>query len=159
MALKSKQITFNFSCGCTRFTPITIMWLNTRGGWDTYTFRLQSTRTIESDKKEWSKYLSSLQPDLSYSYNIGDRGRSIYDVQSFETVSVVSQWQRAPENAWVAELFNSPEVYKVESGPVYYPVIVTSKSVDIKDKTGYGERLLSHKVEFTYSYQIVRQRA
>lgn len=154
----SEQITFINNCDCSRYTPFTITWLNKRGGFDTYTFRLKSTRIINNDKKEWSRFLSTLQPDDSFTYQIGDRGSSVYSSISFETATVLSEWQTEAEQVWTAEIFDSPEVYRVVNGPYYLPVVVGNKSVEIKNKKGYGDRLLSRTVEFTYSYEIVNQR-
>ena len=157
MANKSEQKTFTLNCGCDRYTPYTIVWLNKKGGFDAYTFRLKSTRTITNEKKEWSRYLSTLQPGDVFSYKIGDRGRKVYASRSFETVTCVSTWQTAAENNWVAELFESVEVYYYTDGN-YIPVISNPKSVEIRDKSGFSNRMLSHTIDFTYANERVNQR-
>jgi len=154
----SKIKYYNVLCDCNRFTPYRIVWLNKRGGYDSYTFRLKSTRTITTESKEWSRYLSSLQPDDSFSYQVGDRGRSVYSSRAFEGVTVVSEWMSAEDHNWVAELFESPDVYYMQFGPVYIPIVITKKSVEIRDKKGWSNRLLSHTIEFVYANERVNQR-
>lgn len=153
----SHQITYNVTCGCDRFTPFHITWLNKRGGFDFYTFRLKSTRTINNEKKEWSRFLSTLQPNDFYTYTIGDRGRSVYSSMSFETVTVVSTWMNSLESEWTAEIFDSTQVWRYLNG-FYYPVVVGNKSIEIKDGKGYSEKLISRTIEFTYANEIVNQR-
>lgn len=148
---------FNVLCDCYRYQPYHIVWLNRRGGFDKYSFRLKSSRTITNNKKEWSRFLSSLQADNTFGYNIGDRGRSVYSSRSYESVSVVSEWQTLEEHNWVAEMFTSPEVYYV-LGSTWYPIVVTNKSVTPRNKRGYGNRLLSWNVDFDYSFEIISQR-
>jgi len=145
-------------CDCNTWTPFQIVWLNKRGGYDNYTFRLKSTRTITNEKKEWSRYLSTLQSNNTFGYNIGDRGRSVYSSRAFETVTVVSTWMTAAEHNWVAELFESQEVYYRPSPGFEIPVVVGNKSVEIKNKQGIGNRMLSHTIEFTYANERVNQR-
>lgn len=154
---KSELKTFQINCACDRYTPYTIVWLNKRGGFDTYTFRLKSTRTITSEKKEWSRYLSSLQPNESFTYQIGDRGRKVYSSRAFESVVVVSTWQTELEHNWISELFESLEVYYLMGG-LYIPIIVTNKSVDVRDKSGFSNRLLGYTLEFVYANERVNQR-
>lgn len=152
---------FRVNCDCERYTPYRFAWLNRLGGFDTYTFRLKSTHTINSSSKEYKRYLSRYQQDGTFGYQLGDRGRKVYDIQSMDVYTVVSTWQTSQEHAWLSELFTSPAVYLIQTldGVITYdPVIITKNSVEIRTKKGYGNRLLSHTIEFMKAYNQVSQR-
>lgn len=162
--LTTPPIRYVVSCDCERYTPFRFAWLNRLGGMDSYTFRLKSTHTVSSDKKEFTRYLSRYNVATDrYDYILGNRGRKVYDVQAFDIYTVVSTWQDETTHAWLAELFTSPEAYLIttdgDGAITYDPIIVTSKSVEVRDKKGYGNRLLSHTIEFQRAYPTVIQRA
>lgn len=163
MATYSEKLTFKVDCNCNRFTPYRFAWLNRLGGIDTYTFRLASTRTVTAERSEYTKYLSYLQTDNTWGYLKGDRGRTVYDVQSIDIFSVVSTYHNEDTHKWLAELFTSPAVYLINPSltfgfQTYDPIIVTKNSVSIRNKQGFGNRLLSHDIEFVKAYKNVIQR-
>ena len=160
----TSQMIFNVSCGCRIWKPFHISWLNKRGGFDKYSFRLRSTTKLNVGRKEWSRYISRLQDDDTFGYKIGDRGRKNYFVKSFYSYTAVSTWQTQAEHSWLTELFESPEQYYLGSSyngsyyePVYFPIIVTNTSVDLKTKNGLTDRFLSYQVEFVMAYDMSNQ--
>jgi hypothetical protein len=165
MANYTQQRTFNLTCSdCRIWRAFHITWLNKRGGFDKYSFRLKSTTKLNTEKREWSRFLSRLQSDNTWGYQIGDRGRTNYYSKSLYSYTALSTWQTEQEHQWLAELFDSVEAYYIlsnESGgiitPVYIPIIVTNQSVEIKTKRGLNGRFLSHTVEFTTAYDINNQ--
>ena len=164
MANFSRQMNFNFSCGCTNWTPFHITWLNKRGGFDKYSFRLRSTTKLDIQRKEWSRFISKLKLDDTFGYEIGDRGGTSYFVKSFYSYTVVSTWQTEQEHRWLAELFESPEQYYISSSfengyyqPVYIPIIVTNSQIEVKSKNGFSGRLLSYVIDFTMAYDMSNQ--
>lgn len=162
MANYSEIFTFKLNCNCERWTPYRFSWLNRLGGLDSYTFRLNSTESISVERQEFEKYLSYLKSDNSFGYSIGDRGKQNYDIKVITKYSVVSEWQNEETHKWLEELFTSPQVYLISTsldGDITWdPIIITSNSVEIRDKKGYGNRLLSHNIEFIKSYKKVIQR-
>jgi hypothetical protein len=150
---------FNISCGCDRFTPYRFAWLNRLGGVDTYSFRLQSRKSVSITRTEYNRFLSRYAfGDWGYDPSRGDRGRNVYNVKSVDSFSVVSTWQSENEHSWLEELFTSPEVYIVDENGGYSPIIITSNSVSIRDKKGITEKLLSHTIEFQYAFDKIIQR-
>jgi hypothetical protein len=158
----SETFTFKPQCGCIRYDQYRFAWLNRLGGIDTYTFRLKAKTNVNIERKEYSRYLSRWNEAIqNYGYDIGDRGKQVFDVQSFDIISVVSTWQTEEEHKWIEELFTSPAVYLIDyafSNSTYIPIVITSNSVEIRDKKGSGNRLLSHNIEFIYAYKKVIQR-
>lgn len=155
----SERRNFEVSCCDTAYRPFRLMWLNPLGGYDAYTFRMRSTERYEVARQEYQRFLSrySSGGSGSFGYSIGDRGRSVYSVGITPSYAVVSEWQSAEAHAWVAELFQSPEVYLLDAdGPI--PVVVTDTSVEVRNKSGFGNRLLSHTVTFQLAYEKIVQR-
>lgn len=162
MSIYSEKLTFKIDCSCEIFRPVRFTWLNRLGGFDSFTFRLKSTRTVDIQRKEFKKYLSYLTPDLSWNYQIGDRGRTVYDIQSIDIHTVVSTFHDEETHRWLEELFTSPEVYRVTpdafGNPQYDPIIITKNSVVIDTKRKPGNKLLSHDIEYVMAYKKVIQR-
>lgn len=151
--------TYNVSCECERYTPFRFAWLNRRGGFDTYTFRLKSTRNVSTSSKEYTRFLSRYNAGTTaFGYSVGDRGRTVYSNEVAEAYTVVSTWQSEAEHQWLAELFTSTAVFLVDGGQ-FFPIVVTKNSVEVRDKDGYGNRLLSHTIDFVRAYPTVVQRA
>ena len=156
MSVKTEKKKYKLNCDCDRWEPFNLIWLNKRGGFDSYTFRLKSTQTLENTKSNWNRYLSSLKGN-SWTYNIGDRGISSYYSDTIQKAQVLSTWMTEEEYNWVLELSQSNEVYLVKDGNLI-PVALQNNTKEIRDKKGTGNRLLSHTMEFTYSYKIITQR-
>lgn len=159
---------FYVSCPCDTYTPYRLAWLNKRGGLDYYTFRLASKRAIAAETKEWTEFRSKWNPiSTSYGYTETDRGRNTYGAQAVEKVSVHSTWMSAESHEWLSQILYSPKVYYMEhigapnafTSPYrVHPVMIDTKTMQIRSKEGVGNRLLSHDLEFTYAYPIISQR-
>lgn len=152
---KSEQITFKVNCGCERFTPYRFVWRNRRGGFDTFTFRLRDRKTINIQKKGYQKFLNQLQPNNKWTYNFGDRGKEEYYSTAFEEVNVISVYLTEEESRWLEELYTSVEVYLLtfeNNVYKYNPIVVTTNSIEIRDKKGYNNKKFSHNITFIYSY-------
>lgn len=157
MAQRSEKKRYQVSCPCDRYTPFRFRWLNRRGGFDTYTFRLKHKRSVDTKTEEFSRFLGTAQANGSLGYTYGDRGRTVFDVSSVEAFEVVSTWQDQATHDWLEQLFSSPEVYLVtELGND--PVIVTKLGVEFRNREGVGNRLLSHTVQFVMAYPKSIQR-
>jgi uncharacterized delta-60 repeat protein len=151
----SETFKFIVNCDCERYTPYRFVWRNRRGGYDTYTFRLKDRKQVNVSKKGYTKFLNQLQTDNKWKYEIGDRGKEEFYSTAFEEVSVVSTWMTEEEHRWLEELYSSVDVYLLEPGYVYRPIVITTNSIEIRDKKGYGNRLLSHNITFIYSYNKI----
>jgi hypothetical protein len=155
----SETKTFIVDCSCDRFKPYRFIWLNRLGGMDTYTFRLADTKTVSIERKEFSRYLSAYSTAMQkWGYEIGDRGRTVYDVRSLDTYTVVSTWQTEAEHKWLEELFTSPEVYLIDDQETRIPIVITSNSIAINDKNRISGKLLSHTIEFVMANDKIIQR-
>lgn len=157
---RSELIEFKVLCTCERYTPNRLFWLNRRGGIDSYTFRLESTKKVSATSLDWERFTSRIDPiSYEYGYSVGDRGKSSYGIDVNEIYTAVSTWQSEKEHQWLEELYTSPVVWRQVPGTTdLEPIVVTQRNVEIKDKKGIGNRLLSHTIEWTPSYNIIIQR-
>jgi hypothetical protein len=154
----SESFKFNVSCDCEKFTPYRFVWRNRRGGFDTYTFRLRDKKVVNIQKKGYQQFLNSLQNDSRWTYKFGDRGKTEYWSSAYEEVNVFSTYLTEFEGRWLEEIYTSVEVYLLtyENGEYRYnPIVITSNSVEIRDKKGYSNRLISHNITFIYSYNKI----
>lgn len=92
------------------FTPHRLWWLNRLGGFDSYDYSMKDIRKVDSSRTEFTKLLGAYTGG-DYTYNIGDRGRTVVRVDSQETNTYNSNWMTERESIWMEELFTSPEVY------------------------------------------------
>lgn len=154
----TETFVYDVSCDCERYRPMRLAWLNPLGGFDSYTFRLKTTRSINTTRREYQSFLSKIRADGTFGNSSTDRGRTVYGSTVLESFTAVSEWQSASEHAWLCELFRSPSVYLMREGQPTVPVVVTTNSVEVRDKKGWGNRLLSHTIEFVAANEIVVQR-
>lgn len=159
----SEKRTYRITCACDPFQTFRFAWLNPLGGFDTYTFKFVSTRTINISRQEYTSFLSRYQEsDDTFGYNPGDRGRKIYEVKAFDAHTVVSTWQTQEEHNWLAQLFYSQAQYLITTDSdgviAYDPIIITSNSVSTRDVSNLStNRKLSHTIEFVKAYNKVVQ--
>lgn len=98
----------------TPFTQHRIWWLNRFGGFDSYDYSRKDYRKVDSTRTEFTRLLGEYRtgsPSNRWTYDIGDRGRTVIAVDSQETDRYNSNWMTQNESLWMEELFTSPEVY------------------------------------------------
>lgn len=142
------------------FQEYRIAWLNDKGGFSFFTFRHISSKNYTTENKEFSKFLSSYQPDDTFGYDIGDRIRTIFASQTILSTTAATKWLTQAESNHVTELFRSPAQYLIttnNNGTLSWdPIIVTSTGVEERNVSGLQtNRKLSHTVTFAKSYPII----
>jgi hypothetical protein len=100
---------FEIDSRCSRYDPYRIWWLNTMGGFDSYTFPLKYSRTTSVSKNSFEKLLES-------NYALGDRGDTIINVDAKDAYTFNSNFLSYEEGLWLEELFTSPEVKLLRPG-------------------------------------------
>jgi hypothetical protein len=89
-----------------------LMWLNSRGGYDQFTFTSyrQDTKKIERQTFDNRYYATNIQsPDRDF-------GRTIktFDTNVTREITLDSDYLSEPYANWIEELFMSPQVYEVK---------------------------------------------
>ena len=148
------------------YTPTRFTWLNKLGGMDSYSFNLSSNRNTPIARKEFTQLLGSLNTSNQWTYKIGDRGRRNIQVTATETYTVTSDWVSQSEAFWMESLFQSPQVYLMNSDRYcvtpdtsttnFDPIILTSATYD--EKLTQREVLLNYDITFEKAYNVNVQR-
>ena len=110
----SDEITININCPTLKgFEPIRLTWLNQWGGWDYYTFKMKSTKSIKTKGSTYQQLEGSWNERI---YNIDSYkgGKKSFRVNATEKIKMNTDFVNESESAWFEELINSPEVYILE---------------------------------------------
>lgn len=108
-----------------KYNPVRFRWLNSLGGFDSYTYNLVSKENINISKTEYDKLMGSYNDDLGYwTYQIGDRGRTTTSVNAKSQFNATSNWLTEDENRWMEELYSNPNTY-LQSVNKLYPYYKT----------------------------------
>jgi hypothetical protein len=144
----SETKTFDLSkYACTsKYTPITLHWLNRLGGIDTFDFSLLSKRTITNEKKEYKKRTGVYGTSITYAYS--DVSRTVYDSKYNESYQLMSDWITDDEAVWLEELVTSPLVWHELAAIAPIPVKIKEGTYSARQRV---EKKL-HNVEFSFEY-------
>ena len=141
----SEIIAYNNDCDvCSGCEKVSLTWLNSKGGYDTFEFLCVNSRSIEASR-------TIGQQTLAQSYSVGDRGL-------YNTANIGRLRSKVNTNAvlqetvdWLESLFMSPSVYVVSATGVLTPVVI--------DNTTYKRFATPDKllvVEFEYTEANLR---
>lgn len=157
----SETWTFNLECACLRNKKFTLVWLNELGGWDYYNFTMRSDKGRKIDKQRFTRHLKSYRGVSGYSYTMGQRGSTTYNVNSNDNYIVRTDWINQPYLDWLSYLYESPEVYWIdEDTSKIYPIDITNTEVELFNKINRGDTgtLYKYEVNFMLSNSRVIQR-
>lgn len=104
--------------------PIHVLFLNSKGMWDTYTFGKKSSKTIEVDRKKYQQE-ASLNKQF-YARGSSQRGLTVYEQFADYKIQCSSWYMDENDTEIVQEFFMSPEVFIItgntlEVDPCYDP--------------------------------------
>lgn len=123
----SETITFIIDDNCCLYDEFRFAWLNRKGGFDYFTFTQRSDKKSTTTKDMFDKKLGRITSG-DWNYSIGDRGSTIFNVNSRDSYVVNSNWLTQAEATWLNELMSSPEVYWIKkTDNKAYPIIVTNQ--------------------------------
>ena len=110
----SDRITININCPNQKgFESVRLTWLNQWGGWDYYTFKMKSSKTI-STKGSTYQQLAGSWNEKSYRLDSFKGGKKSFRVNATEKITMNTDFVSETESEWFEELINSPEVYILE---------------------------------------------
>lgn len=159
-AIISEKITIYIRDCDTKYTNKRIKYLNRLGGWDYFDFNLRSDETIDVDRSQFRRNLRELNSSNDYTYKMGDRGNTTYNVNASRTELVRTNWLKTHEASVLEELWTSPQVYLLKDDPKgyprQYPINITTSSLDKGKGENFG--LIRYEIEYQYSNNIFTQR-
>lgn len=140
----SEKFRFKINKKCTQYERVRLCWLNRHGGWDYFTFNKDNKKTVEVQRKQYTK-------TLKWDYAVGDRGDTILSQKGKESYLLNSDWVTEYEAQWIEELFTSPEVYHISNGEKL-PIIVLDNSYTVQ--TYLRDQIFNIQINYSYAYNI-----
>ena len=139
-----------------------IGWINQMGGIDHFTFYHRNRKTYTIDRKAFKKSLSSNYSN-NWTYQVGDREDTIYDISANENHSVSSFCNRY-DAEWLSELFLSPDVWTYNyNDPCatittwsMWPIVVTTNSVTPETQRISKPYLVSLDYSMGYTKNLIK---
>lgn len=142
--------------GCTKYTPITLAWLNQYGAYDSYSFGLVSKKTIELTRKDFAQLNYRLNPSGVVSYH--EDGVFYGSKKGFATNVKVSEKLTShllseQEYQWLAELFASPDVYKYDPDlDKFMPVTISETNYEYRTYKNSKNTPLEFNIQYSDQY-------
>lgn len=141
---------FNIVCH-PRYTPVTLMFLNRLGGWDSFTFGLYNELSIDAEKKSFAQ-----NPFVGRSDLIG--GGFVRETNKVFAVSYKTKWKLTgdsltkDEYIWLEELITSPLVYvylpDTTNARNWHPVTVAETNYVVKNHLIDKQNFIELNIEF-----------
>ncbi len=142
MASITKSIKRKITDFCSPYELIQILFINQSGGNDFWYFNMDSKRTVEVTRNEFTKVLD---PE----YTMGNRGRTVYSTTAKDTWKINTNWISEYDWSYLEQLILSPEVYWIKND-LLYPIVITNKNYEIK--TMLRDKLFQLSLEFEMAF-------
>lgn len=148
MSKRTKSVKRKITNICSPFERIQIGFINQMGGYDFWYFNQQSKRSVQVDRNEFTKVLSP-------TYNVGDRGRTIYSVVGKDMWQANTDFLSEYDYAFLEQLILTSEAYwikwvEAEQRNRPYPIIITDKTYEIKTK--FKDKLFKVTLSFEMAF-------
>lgn len=141
--------TLNLKCH-PRYTPVTLLFFNRLGCWDSFTFGLFSEVSIDAEKKmfEQNPYVGRSN---TFATNFLRENRKTYAVEYKTKWKLTSDNLTEDEYKWLEELITSPMVYvhMPNAEQTWQPVMVTETNFQTKDELIKKDNILELNIEFS----------
>jgi len=151
----SETLTYTIDDSCYRYSQKRLKWKNRLGGWDYFTFNLRSDKTLSIERSNFNKFTKRVNSSNNYTYSVGDRGRTTYNVKAIESETLQSNWLTQGELTWLEEAFTSPDVY-IMDGVYEIPVLITNEEFKVGEKENRG--LMAYTINIEYAHNKLIQR-
>ena len=148
----SSQIKYySLDTQCSIYDKVRLCFLNRQGGWDYFSFTLDSKKTVTISRTEYEKI-------LNWNYSVGDRGQTVLAQKAEQRYTINSNWITQDDSIWLEELLTSPEIYVLGNtdslgGPTTgyrLPIIITDTTYEVK--TAIRDRVFNLVVNFKYAF-------
>ena len=148
---------FNIKRPCTKFENYKLLYLDKFGGWQSINFDLSHKRDVSVKKTTFNKtYGSYDEVTNTWGYNSWDRSRGVLDTEINEVYSITSNWVNEPTRDKILAALKSPEVYHIKDNNIYLPIVLTTTSLEAKQKV--NNKIFNYKLKFEYGFNDTVQR-
>ena len=128
--------------------------MNRLGGFDAFTFDLKSEESTKVNRKQYDQQAHTFT-GFGWSYDKASRGRTQYDTQLTNMLTVNTNYLTETESVWMESLFTSPEVYQEVNNEL---IAVSIDGRSIQKKTSLNDKLMQYTFTLEYSLKNKRQR-
>lgn len=150
----SELFTYNIDQVCTKYTPVRLHWLNSLGGFDSFSFNLKSIEEVDIKRENYVK-----QPRVfdgtNYAYTKDARGMVDYDIRKSKSLTINTDYLTDEQSAWMLELVSSPVVYIEQNNEL---IAVTCNERKFKKQTSLNDKLMQYTFDIEYALTNQRQR-
>ena len=151
-----KPVPFEIVDDCFTYTHQTLLFLNRKGGFDSFTFKKVSRESIQTSRKSFKTNPKRLQSDGSYNYTKADRTNVNYLTSTKTSLKLNSDWLSEEESEWLRELITSPEIYLYDSVELVAVQEVRQTNYEVhKDENG---EIFNLSIDVLFSADDERQR-
>jgi hypothetical protein len=142
---------FEMDNTCSKYLPVRFMFLNSFGQFEYYNATLLSRTTINGTRDTFVK-------TLGYNYEIGDRGKTVINVNSQESYVINTDWVSEETANWLSyEFFNSPEMYILTSDNNFpIPIVLDTTSIEVKKRV--NDKLFNYTFNYSKAVPLNTQR-
>jgi hypothetical protein len=148
--------TYTAECSWHVTSPVALHFLNRKGGYDVFNFRMQTRQLSDIKRDTMQKSLGTLTA-TTWSYDSKDAGTKIYNTEIGDRWFLESDWINDDQSRWLQELVESPEKY-YHDGTSLIPITIKNATYEIKTIKNM-EKLFNLSVEIEFSNKRWTQRA
>jgi hypothetical protein len=152
----STSVVFSFNVSdCNKYPPTRLHWLNTLGGFDSWTFGMKSFQEDKIDRRQFLKQKNTLVGG-SYGYDRMSRGTTDYHIHIGTEITLNTDLLTDAELEHLRGLVSSPVVFADAAQGGYISVNVMDKS--FRQKRGQQDGTFNLEIKIKASMDSVRQR-
>lgn len=143
--------TYYINLICSKHPIITLAWLNPYGGYESQSFGLVSKKSIELSKKSFQQLNYRVNASGEVSYQSGGvyyGGKRDYNKGVKTRLAMTSHLLTEAEYTWLADLFESPDVYLYTSTG-WMPVSIVTNNYEYRNYGNSRLTPLQFDVEFS----------
>lgn len=147
----SEALTYLIDTTCSRYPTTRFMFLNDLGGFDYVNFNLVSRKTFKAKRNEYKRV-------LDYNYVVGERGRTVIDIDASHSYMVTSNFFNNDESEWMQQMLASNEVYVVSDAGVLTPIILEQSADEILNNTHIDNKVIQYTFSYTPAFKFETKR-
>lgn len=110
--LKAEGLIFNRKCTSHKYFEL--IWLNKWGAFDYYPVTGNYEEAVNVTRTMFERKRESVMDANHYGFSPLDRGFTDFNVKSSRTIKLNTDWLNLAQSEWIAEVFESPQVYLYE---------------------------------------------
>ena len=138
---------------CKGFKVRRLAWINSKGAWDYFNFKMKSTQKIEIKRNNYNTMLG-IYGGEKYSYSNTQRGQTTRNVEAIKKETLTTDWISEDEATLLKYLFISKNVNMVKNSDTDYNYPIMIKDTTYTKKTGANDGLIQYTIEIEYSNPI-----